>query len=138
MEVFPMRSISYDNFREIDVLIGQTYLYAAIIILLAMSVSFLLANIILFGGGKNDRSHIKRRIIFIVVGLFAPALFFIYNLLFVAGNISKAPLLAKFEEANIIATIAILILYILISISTMFLIRGSKWGSILGNKLINR
>ncbi len=132
-----MRGISYDNVREIEALIGWTYILTAIIILLALSVSFLIANIILFEGGKNDRSHIKRRIGFIAVGLVSPTIFFLYNLLFVADNIHKAPLLAKFEEANFISMFVFLVSYALVGVGSMSFVRGSRWGSILGNKLTN-
>lgn len=125
-----MRKI--ETLRQVQSLIGDTYVYAVIIGILALILAFIVANLIKYQGGKNPKDHITRLIWYIVVGLIMPIGFFLYNALFVSNHITKAPLQAKFSTANLLATLAILLIYIIIGILTMLIMRSSKWGSILG------
>jgi hypothetical protein len=118
--------------KEVQALIGETYMYAIIIGIAAVVLAFIIANLVKYRGGKNSADHITRRIWFIIIGLIAPVAFFLYNKLYVSSFITKAPLQAKFSTANILATLSLLGVYILIGILTMLIMRSSKWGSILG------
>jgi Na+-driven multidrug efflux pump len=121
-----------DTLKAVNALIAETYVYAVLIAIIALAVAYLIARLITWKGGKNDNSHLVRRIWYIIIGLFAPIFFFLYNTLVVSDKITKAPLFAKFSVANIYATLAILVIYILLGIITMMIFRRSKWGSILG------
>ena len=121
-----------ENIKQLDALVSETYMYAIIIALVALVIAFIISKMILYQGGKNERSHIKRRVWFIIIGLVAPISFFLYNSLIVSEKILKAPLAAKFSTANIISTSCILVVYIILGIITMLIFRKSKWGSILG------
>lgn len=125
-----MRKI--DTLKAVQALIGETYMYAVIIAIVALVLAYIIANMINFQGGKNPTDHITRRIWYIVIGLVATVAFFLYNALYVIGYIEKAPLQAKFSTANILATLALLGIYALVGILTMLMMRRSKWGSILG------
>lgn len=125
-----MRKI--ETLRQVQALIGDTYMYAVIIGILALVLAFVIANIIKYQGGKNPKDHITRLIWYIVIGLISPIGFFLYNALFVSNHITKAPLQAKFSSASLLATLSILGIYIVIGIVTMLIMRSSKWGSILG------
>jgi len=118
--------------REVEALIGMTYVYAIIVAVAAVGLAYIVARVIKFGGGKRDTSHIKRRVWYIAIGILAAVSFFLYNSLYVSKFIMKAPLLAKFSTANILATLVILGVYAALGISTMLMLRTSKWGSILG------
>lgn len=121
-----------DNIKEVSALIDQTYIYAIIIVLVALIIAFIIAKSINFQGGKNERSFIKRRGWYIAIGLISPISFFLYNALLVSEKITKAPLEAKFSSANVFTTIGILGCYLIVGIITMLIFRKSKWGSILG------
>jgi Na+/H+-dicarboxylate symporter len=121
-----------ETIKQLDALIGTTYVYAVIIAIAAIVVAFIIANIVKYQGGKNPTDHITRRIWYIIVALLAPIAFFLYNTLYVSNFITKAPLQAKFSTANILATLAVLGVYIVVGILTMLAFRRSKWGSILG------
>jgi Na+/H+-dicarboxylate symporter len=125
-----MRKI--ETIKQLDALIGNTYVYAIIIAIAAVILAYIIANFIKWGGGKRDSSHIKRRVWFIIVGIAAPIGFFLYNALYVSDYITKAPLQAKFSTSNILATLALLGTYVVLGIVTMLIFRRSKWGSILG------
>ncbi len=121
-----------ENIKQLDALISQTYMYGIIIAIIALVLAFIIANIINWQGGKNPTDHVTRRIWYIIIGLVATIAFFLYNALYVSTNITKAPLQAKFSNANILATLAVLGVYVVVGILTMLIMRRSKWGSILG------
>lgn len=121
-----------ENIKQVNALISQTYVLAIIAAIVALVLAFFIAKLILFEGGKNDRSHMKRRIWFIIIGLVTPISFYLYNMLVVMKKITKAPLQAKFSDANLYSTLIILVIYVVLGIITMFIFRRSKWGSILG------
>jgi quinol-cytochrome oxidoreductase complex cytochrome b subunit len=124
-----MRKI--ETLKQVEALIGDTYMYAVIVAIVALALAFIIANIIKYGG-KNSTDHIKRRVWFIFIGIAAPVGFFLYNAIHVSSYITKAPLQAKFSTANIWATLALLGIYAVVGVATMFIIRRSKWGSIIG------
>jgi hypothetical protein len=121
-----------ETLKQVEALIGNTYVYAVIVAATALILAFLIANIIKYQGGKYNTDHIKRCVWFIMLGVAATIAFFLYNNLYVSSFITKAPLQAKFETANLIATGEVLGVYASVGIITMFLMRSSKWGSILG------
>lgn len=120
------------NIKQVESLISETYMYAIIIAIAALLLAFIIANLINFEGGKNERSYIKRRIWFIVISALTPISFFLYNALIVSQKIVKPPLVAKFTNANIVSTLIILAIIVVVGIITMLIFRKSKWGSILG------
>lgn len=125
-----MRKI--DTIRQLDALIGQTYMYAIIAAVIALALAFLVANLIKFEGGRNSRDHIKRRIWYIILGIVFIFAFYLYNALYVSDYITKASLQAKFSTTNLLSTLVLLGIYVVAGLLTMMLIRSSKWGSILG------
>jgi beta-lactamase regulating signal transducer with metallopeptidase domain len=125
-----MRKI--ETLKQVQALIGETYMYAAIIAIVALVLAFIIANVIKYEGGKNATDHIKRRVWYIIVGIITPIAFFLYNVFYVSTFISKAPLKAQFSTANTLATLEVLGIYLVVGILTMLLMRSSKWGSILG------
>jgi len=121
-----------ETLNDLKALIGETYMYAVIIAVVALVLAFIIANLIKYQGGRYNTDHIKRRIWFIVIGVIAPIAFWLYNSMYVASFITRAPLLARFKTANLIATSSLLGIYVVLGIITMLLMRRSKWGSILG------
>jgi H+/Cl- antiporter ClcA len=125
-----MRKI--EALKQLQALIGETYIYAVIVAIAAVVVAFIIANLIKYQGGKNNTDHIKRRVWFIVTGIIAPIAFFLYNAFYVSKYITKAPLQAKFSTANMLSILILLGVYVILGIVTMLIMRRSKWGSILG------
>ncbi|OAV73444.1 hypothetical protein Barb6_00237 [Bacteroidales bacterium Barb6] len=120
-----------DTISQLESLIGNTYIYAIIIVITVLLIAFAIANVIKWRGGKDDKSYLKRRIWFVITGIIPPIAFFLFNNLHVSSYIAKAPLQAKFSTANIFATLAIVIFYFIIGLLSMLILRRSKWGSIL-------
>lgn len=121
-----------ETLKQLQALIGETYMYAVIVAIAAVVLAFVIANMIKWGGGKSDSSHQKRRLWYIITGIVSPIAFFLYNALYVSNFITKAPLKAQFSTANLLATLVVLGIYAVLGIITMLIFRRSKWGSILG------
>lgn len=121
-----------ETLNQLGALIGKTYMYAVIAAIITLALAFLVANLIKFEGGRNSRDHIKRRIWYIILGIFVTIAFYLYNDLYVSDYIDRASLVAKFSTANLLSTLVLLGNYVVVGLLTMMLIRSSKWGSILG------
>jgi quinol-cytochrome oxidoreductase complex cytochrome b subunit len=125
-----MRKI--ETLKAYEALVQETYMFAIIIGIIALVLAFFIASIIKWQGGKNPKDHIKRRVWFVIIGLIAFFAFFLYNSLYVSSYITKPPLQDKWVTDNILATLIALGVYVIAGVLTMLMMRGSKWGSILG------
>ena len=121
------------NLPQLQQLMNSTMIYAVIIGLVAVVLSLAVANIFPWEGGK-DKSYVKRRIAFIVIGLCAVLGFWLYNDLVVVGYIKNAGFQNMFEACNFKCVFINLGVYIVASGILMFTFRHSKFGSILGKE----
>lgn len=112
---------------------NETYVYAAIVAIAIFGIAFLLANATPYQGG-NDRSYIKRRIWLIVTMLVGSLGFWLYNDLYVMGNIKQVALQNQFSSTNMVCLAVTLIGSAVVSLVVMFCFRHSKFGSILGRE----
>lgn len=109
----------------------DTYIYSAIILLVAFGVAFILANMVPYKGG-NDRSYITRRVLFVIVGLVAGLGYWVYNQATVMACIRNAGFKNQFGTTTYYSLALILLGYVAVSVLVMCLSRYSKFGSILG------
>ena len=115
------------NLQQLNQLMNSTMIYAAIVGLVAVIIALAVANMFPWEGG-SDKSYIKRRIAFVIIGLVAILGFWLYNDLVVAGFQSM------FKACNLKCIGINLGAYIFPSILLMFVFRHSKFGSILGKE----
>lgn len=118
---------------ELQSLQDETMVYAAIIGAVALSLSFIVASLIPYKG-CNDRSYITRRIWYVIIGLTAAAVFYIYNDLIVKPDITKAGWQSMFSDTNLFCIGINLGVYFVGGIIIMFVFRHKKFGSILGKE----
>lgn len=118
---------------QLDVLMNSTMIYAVIVGLVAVLIALAVANMFPWEGG-NDKSYIKRRIAFIVIGIVAILGFWLYNDLVVMGYIRNAGFQNMFRTCNLKCIGINLGVYLFASIALMFTFRHSKFGSILGKE----
>ena len=76
------------NLNQLNQLMNSTMIYAVIVGLVAVLISLAVANMFPWEGG-NDKSYVKRRIAFVVIGLVAILGFWLYNDLEVTFRHSK-------------------------------------------------
>ena len=121
------------NINQLNQLMNSTMIYAVVVGVVAFVVAMIVANMFPWEGG-NDRSYIKRRIAFIVIGVCAVLGFWIYNDWVVADSIRNAGFQNMFKACNLKSIGINLATYIVVSIALMFTFRHSKFGSILGKE----
>lgn len=119
---------------QLNQLMNSTMVYAVVVGLIAVVLALIVASIFPWEGG-NDRSYIKRRIAYIVIGIVAVLGFWMYNDLVVIDHIRNAGFQNMFKACNIKCIFINLGVYIIISFILMkFVLRHSKFGSILGKE----
>jgi hypothetical protein len=118
---------------QLEDLQNETIIYAIVAFLIAVSISFIISNLIKFQGG-DDRSYIKRRVIFIIIGLINTFGFYIYNDLIVSQRIVNTGFKSMFSTTNLKCLAITIVGYYVGGIVIMLLFRYSKFGSILGRE----
>lgn len=119
------------SYPQLEQLQNKTYIYAIIVAIVALALSFLLANIIPHEGGA-DGSYIKRRIGYIIILLLQAFGFYIYNATVVSDKIINPGYRNMFEKTNFICLGVTIGVYLVGSLIVMLCFRRSKYGSILG------
>jgi hypothetical protein len=121
------------NKLQLDQLMNSTMIYAVVVGLVAVLVALAIANMFPWEGG-NDKSYVKRRISFVVIGLAAVLGFWLYNDLVVLGHIRNIGFQSMFKACNVRCIFINAGVYLVASIALMFTFRHSKFGSILGKE----
>lgn len=116
------------QFKELQ---SNTYVLAIIVMAVAFLVALLIANLIPYGGG-NDKSHVKRRIWWMIIGFFSAAGFYLYNYIAVSPRIKNIGWKVEFSKENLLCIAITLGGYVLLSLIVMLIFRKTKFGSILG------
>ena len=118
------------NINQLNQLMNSTMIYAVVVGLVAFVVALIVANMFPWEGG-NDRSYIKRRIAFVVIGVCAVLGFWIYNDQVVADSIKNQGFLQMFKSCNLKCLVITSVIYLLISGILMCVFRNSKFASII-------
>lgn len=118
------------NIIQLNQLMNSTMIYAAVVGVIAFVVAMIVANMFPWEGG-NDRSYIKRRIAFIIIGVCAVLGFWIYNDLVVADSIRNAGFQNMFKACNLKCIGITSVVYLLISGILMCVFRKTKFASII-------
>ena len=121
------------NLPQLQQLMNSSMIYAVIVGLVAVIISLAVANMFPWEGG-NDRSYMKRRIAFVIIGLCAILGFWLYNDLVVVGNIRNAGYQNMFKACNLKCIFINFGVYVVTSGVLMLTFRHSKFGSILGKE----
>lgn len=116
---------------QLQALQDNTMIYAVVVFLVAILIAFLISLMIPYKGGK-DNSYIKRRVVFIIVGIVACLAFYLYNDIYVKGFIMNAGFKSMFVKTNLQCLAITIGGYIVTGLVLMFAFRHSKFGSILG------
>ncbi len=118
------------NINQLNQLMNSTMIYAVVVGLVAFVVALIVAYMFPWEGG-NDRSYIKRRIAFVVIGVCAVLGFWIYNDQVVADSIKNQGFLQMFKSCNLKCLVITSVIYLLISGILMCVFRNSKFASII-------
>lgn len=115
--------------QQLKSLQADTYIYAVIVMAVAFAISFLIANIIAFQGGK-DKSYKVRRIWYIIIGFVGAFGFWLFNTLSVSSNIRNAGFRAQFATTNNLCLLITVLGYVALGLLVALCFRKSKFTTI--------
>ena len=122
--------INVTTSKQLHALQTETWVWAAVVLLVALFVAWGISTLISWEGGK-DRSYIKRRWACGIVWAVAWIGFFLYNDLYVMDSIKKAAYRTLFSH-TIWQTLGVLAVgYVGLVLLLAYLTPNSKFGSIL-------
>lgn len=116
--------------QQLESLQGSTYVYAIIAMLVAFSISVLVAQMMIAYQPRNDRSYVRRRLWSAIICVVVALGFWLYNQLVVMGTITKKPLQDKFAITNLVCLAIIVIGYAVLGLIGSLVFRKSKFATI--------
>lgn len=127
-----MRQIA--TLSQLQDLQNSTWIYAIAVCFIAIAIAYLVSNMIAWQGG-NDKSYIKRRVWWVIIGFVAGLGFWIYNDVVNVHRIVNVGFKHMYSQTNLLCLFAVLLGYFGISLLIMAtLFRKAKFGSILGKQ----
>ena len=127
-----MRQIATLN--QLQDLQSSTWIYAFAVCVIAIAIAYLVSNMIAWQGG-NDKSYIKRRVLWVIIGFVAGLGFWIYNDVVNVHRIVNVGFKHMYSQTNLLCLFVVLLVYFGISLLIMAtLFRKAKFGSILGKQ----
>lgn len=113
---------------------NSTWIYAIAVCFIAIAIAYLVSNMIAWQGG-NDKSYVKRRVWWVIIGFVAGLGFWIYNDVVNVHRIANVGFKHMYSQTNLLCLFAVLLGYFGISLLIMAtLFRKAKFGSILGKQ----
>ena len=127
-----MRQIA--TLSQLQDLQNSTWIYAIAVCFIAIAIAYLVSNMIAWQGG-NDKSYIKRRVWWVIIGFVAGLGFWIYNDVVNVHRIVNVGFKHMYSQTNLLCLFVVLLCYFGISLLIMAtLFRQAKFGSILGKQ----
>lgn len=122
--------INVTTSKQLHALQTETWVWAAVVLLVALGVAWVISTLISWEGGK-DRSYIKRRWACGIVWAVAWIGFFLYNDLYVMASIKKTAYKTQFSHTIWQTLGALAVGYVGLVFLLAYLTPNSKFGSIL-------
>ena len=127
-----MRQIA--TLSQLQDLQNSTWIYAIAVCFIAIAIAYLVSNMIAWQGG-NDKSYVKRRVWWVIIGFVAGLGFWIYNDVVNVHRIVNVGFKHMYSQTNLLCLFVVLLCYFGISLLIMAtLFRKAKFGSILGKQ----
>ena len=117
------------SLRDIPELITNTYVFAIIFVAVFLLLAIIISNIIAIEGGSNPKDPGKRKMWFWIFAILGPISVYLYNFIMVIPNIRPGPAEAAFGSTNLIATLIVLVSYILIGFILSKTMKRGKIGN---------
>ena len=122
--------INVTTSKQLHALQTETWVWAAVVLLVALFVAWGISTLISWEGGK-DRSYIKRRWACGIVWAVAWIGFFLYNDLYVMVHITETAYKTKFSHTLWMTLGVLAVGYVGLVFLLAYLTPNSKFGSIL-------
>ncbi len=130
-----MNRTNYNTIAEVEALITNTYLLAAVTAIVFIVISIIAAQLIAYEGSKNAKDSVKRRAWFFILAAIELVAFFSYNYFYVEGLIKPVPALqAPFFKHSAYATIVCVVAYLILGFILSKIMKHKKYGTIFPSK----
>ena len=117
------------SLRDVPALITSTYIFAVIFLVVFLLLAIAISSIIAYEGGTNPKDPGKRKMWFWIFAILAPISFYLYNFLMVIPSVRRGPAMDSFSIHPSIATVIILVSYILIGFILAKTMKRGKLGN---------
>ena len=114
---------------QISGLIIKTYIMAAIFGVIILGLAILFSNLIKIDPRPNASDAKKRRVVFWVLSVLTPVLFYLYNFFVVMKTIKKGPAQNMFQSPAAISSVVALITIIALGFILSKSFKGKKIGN---------
>lgn len=115
--------------QQLEALKSSTLVWAAIICVAAFAISFLIATLVPYKGGK-DTSYIIRRIWYIIIGVVSALGYWIFNFLVKVPAIKNPGFQSQFSQTNLISVVVVVIGYVVLGLLVALIFRKSKFSTV--------
>ena len=117
------------SLKEVPALITQTYIFAVIVMVVFLLLAIIVSKIIAHEGGTNPKDPGKRKMWFWIFAIVGPISFFLYNYMLVIPTVRRGPAMEMFSSHPSIATVIILVSYIVIGFILAKTMKKGKLGN---------
>lgn len=107
-----MRQIATLN--QLQDLQNSTWIYAIAVCVIAIAIAYLVSNMIAWQGG-NDKSYIKRRVWWVIIGFVAGFGFWIYNDVINVHRIVNVGFKHMYSQTNLLCLLVVLLVYLVLA-----------------------
>lgn len=115
--------------KQLTALKTETIIYAVVVMLFAVLISFIISSLIPYKGG-TDRSYRARRFVFIIVDIVFSLGFWLFNQIYVMATIRNVGFQNQFAKTNLIGLVIVVIGYVLVGLLIAIILRKSKFATI--------
>ena len=117
------------SLRDVPALITSTYIFAVIFLAVFLLLAIIISNMIAYEGGTNPKDPGKRKMWFWIFAILGPISFYLYNFLAVIPSVRKGPAEESFSMHPSIATVIVLVSYIVIGFILAKTMKRGKLGN---------
>jgi len=117
------------SLRDVPALITSTYIFAFIFLAVFLLLAIIISNVIAYEGGTNPKDPGKRKMWFWIFAILGPISFYLYNFIVVIPSIRKGPAMDSFSIHPAIATVIVLVSYIVIGFILAKTMKRGKLGN---------
>jgi ABC-type arginine/histidine transport system permease subunit len=133
LQTILLQVITIRNPRQLEQQAYETYLLAVIVAIIFVGISWIVAKLIKWEGGRDPKDAGKRRAAFFIIWFVAIASFFLYNMVVVSEKVAPN-LQSRFSMVNYLSTLLLAVVYLIVGFILSKLLKSSKYGTIFPGK----
>lgn len=120
---------SVTTIQQLSALKQETFVYAVVVMAVALLVSFVISSLIPYKG-KKDNSFIARRVVFIFCCLVSALGFWLYNQTVVMATIKNVGFQSQFSKTNFLCLLITILGYVLVGFFIALVFKKSKFATV--------